>query len=94
MPIYEYACSSCGHEFELWHKIPRSTGSTVSEPRPRRCESCGKRTARRQMSVTSFSLKGGGWYADGYASSNGKGASRAERPKTSASFADSASASG
>ena len=58
MPIYEYACSSCNHEFEVWQK--------PSRPRARKCEACGKRTARRQMSVTSFSLKGGGWYADGY----------------------------
>jgi putative FmdB family regulatory protein len=63
MPIYEYACQACGHEFEEMQKI--------SDPPIRKCPVCGKRKVEKQLSLGSFQLKGGGWYADGYASSNG-----------------------
>lgn len=68
MPTYQYRCSSCGHEFELVQRI--------TEPPARTCERCHKDAAARQICSTTFILKGGGWYADGY---NGKGA----RSKTS-----------
>lgn len=58
MPIYEYHCDACGHDFEVIEK--------VSDPTERPCESCGKSKAKRKMSRTSFILKGGGWYAQGY----------------------------
>jgi putative FmdB family regulatory protein len=60
MPTYEYACASCSHEWEEIQKI--------SEPPVEVCPQCGKKTAKRQISGGSFILKGGGWYADLYAS--------------------------
>jgi putative FmdB family regulatory protein len=60
MPIYEYECKSCG-VYELNHKI--------SEPARTKCETCDGEV-RRLISATAFTLKGGGWYADGYASTN------------------------
>lgn len=66
MPIYEYACKACEHQFEEWQKI--------NDPPVRKCPACGKRRVERLLSLSSFQLKGGGWYADGYASTkNGKG---------------------
>ena len=59
MPIYEYACKGCGHEFEREQRI--------SEAPLKKCPSCGALKARRQISRTSFVLKGGGWYNDLYA---------------------------
>lgn len=59
MPIYEYDCPKCG-TFEVSQKM--------SEPALTTHDSCGEPVTRR-ISVTSFALKGGGWYADGYASS-------------------------
>ena len=41
MPIYEYACKSCGHEFE---ELVRSDERPV-------CPACGDDKAERQMSV-------------------------------------------
>lgn len=41
MPIYEYACSDCGHEFEA---LVRS--STVPE-----CPSCHSKALEKQLSV-------------------------------------------
>jgi putative FmdB family regulatory protein len=58
MPIYEYACKGCGHEFEREQRI--------SEAPIKKCPSCGALKARRQISRTSFVLKGGGWYSDLY----------------------------
>ncbi len=59
MPIYEYNCKACGNHFECMQKI--------SEPPIAPCPKCGS-TADRIISMTSFSLKGSGWYKDGYGS--------------------------
>lgn len=58
MPIYEYDCRKCG-TFEVSQKM--------SEPALTTHEVCGEPVERR-ISLTSFSLKGGGWYSDGYTS--------------------------
>ena len=59
MPIYEYVCNSCGHEFEEWQKI--------SDAPVQRCPSCGKRKVERLVSLSAFHLKGTGWYVTDYA---------------------------
>jgi len=58
MPIYEYRCTSCGHQFDLMQKMNAST--------TQKCEQCGKK-AQRLISQSSFMLKGTGWYATDYA---------------------------
>ncbi len=58
MPIYEYICKSCEHKFEEVQKF--------SETSLEKCPDCGQNTAERQVSMSSFHLKGGGWYKDGY----------------------------
>ena len=60
MPIYEYRCSACEEEFELFQKITDKPGGT--------CPRCGSTQVKRLVSSTSFTLKGFGWYKDGYAS--------------------------
>jgi len=60
MPIYEYLCTSCGYQFEEVQKF--------SEPSLEECPDCGKNSSQRQVSMSSFHLKGGGWYKDGYSS--------------------------
>jgi putative FmdB family regulatory protein len=74
MPIYEYHCESCGHEFEVMQKI--------SDEPIRKCEGCGKMKAKRAISRTSFVLKGSGWYVTDY---GGKNASNGASLKASAS---------
>ena len=61
MPVYEYVCKGCGHEFEREQRI--------SDAPVKKCPSCGALKARRQISRTSFVLKGGGWYSDLYGAS-------------------------
>ena len=58
MPIYEYLCASCGYQFEEVQKF--------NEPPLEECPDCGINSARRQVSMSAFHLKGGGWYKDGY----------------------------
>ncbi|MBT3182222.1 MAG: zinc ribbon domain-containing protein [Deltaproteobacteria bacterium] len=57
MPIYEYLCKGCGEHFERFQKI--------SDQPVSKCPKCGKEV-ERLISQTSFTLKGGGWYKDGY----------------------------
>ena len=64
MPIYEYRCDKCDHEFEAEQRI-------TDEP-IRVCPKCRARKVRRLISQTSFVLKGGGWYSDLYGSSKAK----------------------
>jgi putative FmdB family regulatory protein len=55
MPIYEYRCSSCGHEKEVLQKL---SDLPIAE-----CPACGKPTLRKLVSAAGFHLKGSGWYA-------------------------------
>ncbi|MFA4916035.1 MAG: FmdB family zinc ribbon protein [Syntrophales bacterium] len=57
MPIYEYKCGKCGEEYELIQKI---TDSAVN-----RCKFCNG-PAKRLVSLSSFHLKGSGWYVTDY----------------------------
>ncbi len=72
MPIYEYQCKACKHTFELFQKI--------SDKPEGKCPKCGE-PASRIISQTSFSLKGGGWYKDGY-SSTGPSSTKSDGKKS------------
>jgi putative FmdB family regulatory protein len=66
MPIYEYRCLDCGHQFELMQKF--------SDPPAQTCTSCSG-TVQKLISRSAFHLKGSGWYVTDYArngSANGK----------------------
>lgn len=58
MPIYEYRCAKCGKVFEALQKF--------SDAPLKRHKDCGG-SVTRLVSTSSFQLKGGGWYAEGYA---------------------------
>ncbi|MBW1999844.1 MAG: zinc ribbon domain-containing protein [Deltaproteobacteria bacterium] len=64
MPIYEYECSKCGRQVEVWQKF--------SDKPLSRCEVC-KGRMKKLISQSTFHLKGTGWYVTDYASSRGKG---------------------
>ncbi len=61
MPIYEYQCQKCDHEFEREQRITADPIKT--------CPKCRARRVKKLISQTSFVLKGGGWYNDLYSSS-------------------------
>jgi putative FmdB family regulatory protein len=78
MPIYEYQCSKCGHQTEVWQKI--------TDPPVTRCEMCNGRM-RKLISQSTFHLKGTGWYVTDYASKGRKDTS-APAPKKESKGAD------
>lgn len=80
MPIYEYACEKCGKQKDVLQK--------VEDPPPESCEACGaKGSMTKQVSRTSFVLKGGGWYSDLYGSSR-KSTAEASSDSSSGSKSD------
>ncbi len=90
MPIYEYRCLDCGHQFELMQKF--------SDPPAETCTSCSG-TVQKLISRSAFHLKGSGWYVTDYGrngSANGKAASKdgnTENSDTKSSSASSESSS-
>lgn len=54
MPIYEYECRACGHDFDVLQK--------VTDARLRKCPECGALKLQRMVSAPQFRLKGTGWY--------------------------------
>ncbi|MDR2141868.1 MAG: zinc ribbon domain-containing protein [Deltaproteobacteria bacterium] len=58
MPLYEYECHSCHQVTEVLQKFSDQP-LTV-------CPVCGGQLSKL-MSLNSFTLKGGGWYATDYA---------------------------
>jgi putative FmdB family regulatory protein len=69
MPVYEYECSECGSVIEIQQRI--------SDKPLTDCPEC-QGPVRKLMSMSSFQLKGGGWYADGYASNGSKSSKKEE----------------
>lgn len=67
MPVYEYECNTCRKVFEVQQKMADKPLTSCPE-----CEG----ELKKLMSMSSFQLKGGGWYSDGYASSSAKAASK------------------
>lgn len=81
MPIYEYQCKKCGKQFEAFQGI--------TEPDLKSCKFC-KGKVQKMMSLSSFSLKGTGWYATDYA---GKKTQTAKTAKADAPSSESAPSS-
>ncbi len=54
MPIYEYQCANCHHQFELMQK--------VNDAPAKQCPKCFEQTATKLVSAAGFQLKGTGWY--------------------------------
>ena len=64
MPIYEYKCENCGYEFEeMLHFSERDDPLNT----PCSFPTCGGKV-HLKMSMSSFQLKGRGWFRDGYGS--------------------------
>ncbi|MDT8441755.1 MAG: zinc ribbon domain-containing protein [Desulfuromonadales bacterium] len=57
MPVYEYKCHECGVVFEARQKF---NDQPLTD-----CRECGGRV-EKLISLGGFTLKGGGWYQQGY----------------------------
>ena len=54
MPIYEYQCEACGHQFDIIQKI--------SDEKLTICSQCNKTKLKKLVTAAGFKLKGTGWY--------------------------------
>ena len=63
MPIYEYRCQDCHHEFERMQKF--------SDPPVAACPAC-EGAVQKLISRSAFHLKGSGWYVTDYARDGGQ----------------------
>jgi putative FmdB family regulatory protein len=75
MPIYEYKCRKCGNQFEVFQGI--------SDLEVKSCKFC-KGKVQKLMSLSSFSLKGSGWYVTDYKGKKPPTTAKAEKSETSA----------
>jgi putative FmdB family regulatory protein len=69
MPLYEYICEACGHQFEVIQKF--------SDPPLEKCPKCGA-PVRKLQSAPAFQFKGSGWYITDYARKDQAPASKSE----------------
>jgi len=76
MPLYEYQCSSCKKVFEVMQKF---SDAPLTE-----CEEC-KGQLNKLMSMSSFALKGSGWYTTDYKRSSGSSSSGSSSSSSSSS---------
>jgi putative FmdB family regulatory protein len=66
MPIYEYRCTSCGHELEALQKL--------SDAPLTQCPACKASALNKKVSAAGFQLKGSGWYVTDFRNSGAKAA--------------------
>jgi len=71
MPIYEYECPACEKVFEVQQRI--------SDEPLKVCPECDGKV-KKLVSVSSFQLKGSGWYSDGYSGPSNGDAKKAPAP--------------
>ena len=103
MPLYEYRCKQCGHQFE---KI-----QSFSAPEEKECPVCHGEV-ERLLSAPAIQFKGSGWYVNDYAAKksgpmkasadgaaktdsakSGEGNSSSEKPASSSSSSSESSSS-
>ena len=72
MPTYDYRCSKCDHEWELFQSIKASP--------VRKCPSCGKLGAKRVIGAgAGIIFRGSGFYQTDYRSESYKKAAAADK---------------
>ena len=59
MPLYEYRCESCQHQFEVIQKFSDAPIAV--------CPKCGAGPVVKLLSSPAFQFKGSGWYITDYA---------------------------
>ena len=78
MPIYDFQCTSCGHQSEVMRKMSESNTTT--------CPHCKEEAFTKMLSAPSFQLSGTGWYATDFKNTdNKKQSDKKSSDKTSAS---------
>jgi putative FmdB family regulatory protein len=81
MPIYEYACKSCGHGFDALQKM---SDDPLTE-----CPDCGQPELKKLLSAPNFRLKGSGWYETDFKKDNQRNLAGDAAKKTAEKSAES-----
>lgn len=79
MPTYEYECTKCGHEFELFESI-------TAEP-TKRCPECAGMVKRLLGTGAGILFKGSGFYQTDYRTEGYKKSAEADKPSSSSAEA-------
>ncbi|PKN70348.1 MAG: zinc ribbon domain-containing protein [Deltaproteobacteria bacterium HGW-Deltaproteobacteria-12] len=85
MPIYEYKCRKCGRQFEAFQGI--------TDPELKSCKFCKGKVAKL-VSMSSFSLKGSGWYATDYGGKKSPAPAISEKASETTSSTDKSATGG
>ena len=75
MPIYEYQCESCEHQFDKLQKI--------SDEPLKDCTACGESSLKKMVSAAGFRLKGNGWYETDFKSGKKKNIASSDNSSSS-----------
>ncbi|MGB8517149.1 MAG: FmdB family zinc ribbon protein [Gallionella sp.] len=62
MPIYAYACASCGAQKDVMQKMSDAPLTT--------CPECGTESFAKQVTAAGFQLKGDGYYVTDFKNGN------------------------
>jgi len=84
MPLYEYRCTKCGHQFEVTHGV----SDTVD-----RCERCGG-PVRKVFSPVGIIFKGSGFHINDYRKTPAPSSADAKKPSTPAESTTSGASDG
>ncbi len=83
MPIYEYQCTQCQHEFEALQKM---SDAPLTD-----CPACKHASLVKKVSAPAFRLAGSGWYETDFKSGNKKNIAGGDKPKEAAAGSSKAS---
>lgn len=72
MPIYEYQCGACEHQFEALQKI---SDAALTD-----CPACNKPELTKLVSASGFRLKGSGWYETDFKNSKTTSSASSSKP--------------
>ena len=70
MPIYEYLCNACDHEFDALQKL---SDAPLTD-----CPECGESTLKKKVSAPGFRLSGSGWYETDFKSDKQKNLAKSD----------------
>ena len=70
MPIYEYQCNACDHQYDALQKMNDAALSV--------CPACVKPELRKKISAPGFRLSGSGWYETDFKSDKQKNLTKSD----------------
>ncbi len=80
MPTYEYECTNCGNDFEIFQGI--------TEPPLKKCPQCGGKVKKVISSGAGLIFKGSGFYETDYKKKSSSGSCSEKKEKGSCPAAD------